>query len=238
MGHPPVVEAQTLEVCQSGCEFHTIQSALDAASPGSVVHLAPGTYYESIHLRPSVILQGAGMEATILHGDGGQPVIAVSGGEIRRDTVVEQLSVTGGGGSFGAGILVEQDAAPTFRSVSIHDNTAAQQGGGLSLFSRSDVLLENVEVRDNRAMSGSGLFATTARLTVRNSTFTNNVTLGQTGAGALYVTSNSQMTMENSTVSGTAASFGGGLRLTVSSSATITGGRFENNTATSLGGGI
>ena len=178
------------------------------------------------------------MEATILHGDGGQPVITAWGSEIWRDTVVEKLSVTGGGGSFGAGILVGENAAPTFRTVSIHDNTAAQQGGGLSLQSQSDVLLEDVEVRDNRALSGSGLFATTARFTVRNSTFANNVTLGQSGAGALYVTSNSQMIMENSTVSGTTAFLGGGLRLTASSSATITGGRFENNTATSLVEGL
>lgn len=48
----------------------SIQAAIDAASPGDTVEVAPGTYNEDLILRDEVSVVGAGPDATILRGTG------------------------------------------------------------------------------------------------------------------------------------------------------------------------
>lgn len=59
--------AATLNVPQN---YPTIQSAIDAASWGDTVLVAPGDYTESIRLKPGVTVQGSGANVTTLRGDG------------------------------------------------------------------------------------------------------------------------------------------------------------------------
>ena len=50
--------------------YGTIQAAIVAAQPGDTVRVAPGTYYESIYLKDSVTVQGAGAGFTTIIGNG------------------------------------------------------------------------------------------------------------------------------------------------------------------------
>ncbi len=44
------VSAATITVCASGCDYTTIQAAVDAANDGDVIDVYPGTYNESVDL--------------------------------------------------------------------------------------------------------------------------------------------------------------------------------------------
>jgi len=87
-------------------DFATIQAAIDAAAPGAVIHVAPGTYTEQVIITKDLTLRGAGAGATVIkspptltpfgtHLLNGRPVTAIvrvgQGAHVR----VSDLAVTG-----------------------------------------------------------------------------------------------------------------------------------------------
>jgi parallel beta-helix repeat protein len=232
-------QEEAVDICPSGCRYNNIQQAINASSSGTTLRIGAGTYNEAITLRSGVSLTGAGAGSTVLSGSGSQPVISVTDSHIGRTTVVEGLSITGGGGQAGAGVLVRNGAAPTLRNLVIHGNSASGSGGGVAVSHAADPLLDGVIVRNNSAQLGSGLALTRqGRATVRNSRFENNSATGSGSAGAVYVVSASELTMQNSVVRGTSANNGGGVAISGGSTVQIIGGRIENNSAGNLGGGM
>ena len=199
-------QAQSSDVCDSGCTYLSIQSAINAAAPGTTVIVGPGTYEEHITLRAGVSLRGAGASQTILRSNGAFPVILAEGGAIDRATVVEQLAVTNGGGSHGAGILVRQNAAPTVRNVAIYGNRATSTGGGVSAMDGGDVLLQAVHMHDNTAGAGAGLSILGGRATVSNSTIENNSAVES--GGAINAGGQSTLTMNGVVVTNNHAAAG------------------------------
>jgi len=68
MGAPcTLVSSRRLDV---PAQYATIQDAIDAAAPGDTVKVAPGTYSESVRLRPGVCLIGSGARTTTLDAGG------------------------------------------------------------------------------------------------------------------------------------------------------------------------
>lgn len=71
-----VPNRQILEVPS---EYGTIQSAIDVAQPGDIVHVAPGNYSEFLLLRDGVTVQGSGPDrTTFFNGGQGVPVITAA----------------------------------------------------------------------------------------------------------------------------------------------------------------
>ena len=66
--------------------YPTIQSAVDAAEPGRVVKILPGTYVEQVVLKKDVTLIGAGMDATIIRAP-----FALANGQLGAASIVEVL---------------------------------------------------------------------------------------------------------------------------------------------------
>lgn len=54
-------------VCSSGCDFTTIQGAVNGASNGDTINVMAGNYTENVDVNKSVNLIGAGEQSTILH---------------------------------------------------------------------------------------------------------------------------------------------------------------------------
>lgn len=65
---------KTVTVGPSGCDFKTIQAAIDAVPDGSTVQVTAGTYKENLTIRNrnGLILQGAGPDKVTLDGNGPQ----------------------------------------------------------------------------------------------------------------------------------------------------------------------
>ena len=51
--------AATHSVCPSGCDYTSIQAAIDAADPGDTIEVHSGTYNENVNVNKQLILMGA-----------------------------------------------------------------------------------------------------------------------------------------------------------------------------------
>ena len=97
--------------------FPTVQSAVDAASPGDRIRLLPGTYREQVSIDKSLTITGSGTGSTIIEApaalvgglDGSNSIVEIHGGAA---VAMSRLSVSGPGsgtcdeGALGQGIDV------------------------------------------------------------------------------------------------------------------------------------
>lgn len=126
-----------------------IQARIDAASPGAVIVIAPGTYHGNLVVDTAVTLRGEGRP--VIHGDGTGSVILVTGDGVTIEGLqVEHSSVGPVGGP--AGIRVEAD------DVVITDNVVQDTYMGIALFgSRSAKIVGNVvRGREDAAIDDEG----------------------------------------------------------------------------------
>ncbi|MFG0319511.1 MAG: nitrous oxide reductase family maturation protein NosD [Planctomycetota bacterium JB042] len=75
----PLGEAATLHV---PAQYATIQAAIDAASSGDTVQVAPGVYVETLTLKSGLALKGAGWKTTVVDGDQQGNVISVTNANV------------------------------------------------------------------------------------------------------------------------------------------------------------
>ena len=145
----------------------TIQAAIDVASAGDTVVVAPGTYFEHIDFKGKAIevRSSAGPETTIIDGGGTPNVVTFKTGEART-SVLWGFTVSGGADRLpasGLGILIHQ-ASPTVVGNIVTGNTApAGLGVGISSEGGSP-LIEGNEIVDNPGgTAGGGIYANGGR---------------------------------------------------------------------------
>ncbi|MCA9901668.1 MAG: hypothetical protein KC433_25985 [Anaerolineales bacterium] len=121
--------APTPDVCAVGCNYSTIQAALnDSQTVGTTLHLAGETFTETIEITRSITLMGVNANTTIINGNFVNTVVHISG---NPTVTLSGLSIQNG-------------------------DTTAQDGGGL--FNQGGtVVLSNVVVENNMAPSGGGI---------------------------------------------------------------------------------
>jgi predicted outer membrane repeat protein len=219
-------------------DYATIQSAIDAAIPGDVIVVAPGTYtsidYQVVHMMgKSVTLRASGsVEETIIDGEGARRGITCDSGET-NDTIIEGFTITNGKSSQGGGVYCFQ-SSPTLRNCDVVGNTTQgwawpQAGGGGIYCELASPLIDSCTISNNAAIDdgsgwgvhvGGGINYSSsyyiAPLQILNCTITNNTAAGDGGgiycrADAPEVGNDNSLIIRNCTITQNSAYEGAGI---------------------------
>jgi len=230
-------------------DYTTIQAAIDAATKGDTVLVAPGTYIENINFKGKAITVKSSAGATVTVVDGGKPVhpdygsvVTFSNGDAEGlGSVLDGFTLTNGTGSVdsgsqpkGGGIYCANSTSPTITNNTIIKNYASK-GGGIYFYFSSPTILNNT-ITSNYAFNGGGIYCVGGNFPI----ITNNTISGNRAAddgGGIYCYRSSP-TIMNNTISGNMARYGGGIWCRSDSSPTITNTTISGNRAEQNGGGI
>lgn len=158
------------DVCASGCQFATVQAAIDALPSGSTIRLCAGTYPRPGDANVASIvgkeltLLGAGAGLTILDGGGvssGHSVVFAD----QTASVLQDLTVTGALDT--TGIFLGAVATLTLADVTVRDNDNDENGGGITNHGGTVILDAGASVRDNHAVLGGGIFSSVGAVTLK-----------------------------------------------------------------------
>lgn len=217
LGATPVRAANVLDVPGS---YPTIQAAIDAASNGDTVLVAPGTYFENLSFNGKLITVEStqGPSVTIIDGGGVAPVVNFSNAETTA-AVLQGFTLQHGNAPFaysyeGAGVHIS-GASPTIVGNVITANSACGNGTGISVAFASPVIRDNT-ITGNFKQAGCG---------------------GDDGGGILVRGAASAQIIHN-TITNNTSDFGGGISLFASGTPTLLDNTISNNTAGIQGGGV
>ncbi len=132
MGVAPLVFAKTIEVPK---DYSTIQAAINAAQPGDLILIAPGTYKENLTIRKSIELRGANT-GVIVDGSRSRsaPTVLI---QRTSNVVIQNLEITGGR----RGIQVERSSNVILKNNLIQKNR--RQGILITENSQGTQIIEN-----------------------------------------------------------------------------------------------
>jgi serine protease len=201
---PAISAASTLHV---PADYPTIQLAINAATHGDTVLVAPGVYVELIDFNGKniTVASESGPDVTIIDGAFSGSVVSFKSGETRAATLSD-FTVRNGQTSFsGAGVHIA-NASPTIRG--------------------------NI-ITGNRGCTGVGVYSSFGSPRIEGNSITSNVTWGCTGGWGLgiYIGGNSAAEVIGNVITdnrGTDA-FGGGVALFAAGNASVIGNIIARN---------
>lgn len=224
--------AATLSVCNAGCQFSSVQDAVNAAAAaGDTISIGPGTYAGAIVIDKNVTVLGAGAAQTTIIPSAPQP-----DSDLGVVTVVDGVSVTissltiSGASAFSSGVY--NAGALTFQFSVVSHNSGEVSGGGIhnagALTVSQSTVKQNVSYFGGGGIENDGGIATIIR-----STISDNGTFGYGGGIENTV---GTVTIVNSTLTRNGGAPGGGIfnrGVMIVNSSTV-----SDNGSFSGGGGI
>jgi hypothetical protein len=241
------VLAATLTVCPSGCEYTTIQSAINGAKDNDTISINKGHYFETINSEGKALtLRGINNRQAIIDGDGKGTVVTIPG---YKTVLITDLTITRGFGN-GGGIVITAAASLNLRHSVVASNYSTTTGGAVqSLASGSGgfntVTIDDCSVIDNTAaLDGGGLefSSESGGVTITNSTFVRNTAGPQSTGGAILIFGNRvTATIDGSSIVDNTAPYGGGIGIggdILTPSLIVSNSTIAGNSATVSGGGV
>jgi hypothetical protein len=230
------VEASTLNVCP-GCDYSSIQTAINYADPGDTINVSEGIYKENIMTTKPVYIEGAGAGRTFIDGSFSDTVFTVGfpGTDPFAPGPIVSLSgltIEHGKADFGSGIY-NKGGRLTLTNCSITHNTA--NGGAVYNTFHGTIALNNSTITENNATTGAGIYNDYGTVDVNAGSFITNNTAVDYGGG-IWSQSDATLNLNNSTVSGNRAATGGGVYGN-GGEINVYSGSISNNSA-NRGGGI
>jgi hypothetical protein len=132
-------------------DYPTIQGAINAASDGDTIMVAPGRYFEGINFNGKAITvtSTAGAAATIIDGHGLDSVVTFSSEETTSSvlsgfTITHGLALSNNGALDSGGGIAIRGASPTVTSNIIASNLACGGGAGILVGSGSPIIQSNL----------------------------------------------------------------------------------------------
>ena len=155
--------------------FDSIQEAIQAAAPGTTIHVAKGYYPETLDLQGKDIhLIGSDPNQPLRHlypvidGAGRGPVLCFLNGE-DSNCIIEGFTITGGQDPYTAAIDCRA-SHPTLKNCLIIGNRALEANGAVVSCQDSQARFINCTIADNHAgRSGAGLVLDNSPILVENS---------------------------------------------------------------------
>lgn len=201
-----MVYGQQLYVSQGGSDIEndclnsstpcaSVQHAVDVADKGDTIHIAAGTYTESVNIDEDITLLGAGSSRTTIQAAeekeeaqervlsldvffGRSLYVRIEGMTIQNGRSLGRIPMAQGGGILNKGTLWMKD-------VVLRDNYSEGRGGGLCDMGTS--FLEDVHFIDNIAeVKGGGMYGDYGDKTIRYCQYKGNKAGGNGGGMFLY----------------------------------------------------
>ena len=192
---------------QDGTEarpFTSIQTGINRAIPGDVVHVKAGTYHESVTLRDQVDVIGDGYDSVII--DGQYATFCVEAYDT-TDCLLKGVTITRGFAQYGAGVYLS-NCTITIDGCLVSD-CSAEIGGGIYATNMSTLTLSSTTVAACKASTvAAGIGINSSTIIALNCDITQNETL-QYGGG-LWL-NNSTATIDKTAFSRNKALDGGGI---------------------------
>lgn len=164
--------AATLKVCECkacGCQYFSIQEAIDIASPGDVVLVRSGTFSGNVNVTKPIVLRGEmwhGGDLPLINAQGNGSCITVTadGAAVDRMRVTNSGNFSGdagirilsnnstitnnvASGNGGSGIILEGA-----RNCTVRANTVSNNAVGILLSNSADNLIFNNRLYNNTEM--------------------------------------------------------------------------------------
>ena len=175
--------------------FHTIQEAVNAASPGDTVYVYNGTYYENVDVNKELSLTGQHRVGTIINGKGAKPVFNLN--YVHR---VKIVNFTIRNGTYGVRSYVFSHF-PEFTGHTIDGNIITDNRyGGIYLWNVGGNLVENNMVAEN-SLFGIHLY------NAGNNTLSNNIVMNN-GQGIDFYGNSNDNVLRNNKMSNNKYNFG------------------------------
>ena len=230
--------------------FATIQGAIDQASDGSVIFVAPGHYRESIRIHgKNISLQAASGAATasILGSGRGGPIALVENSKC----MIDGFRIQDGRGANGRGLEVKgsnativnctftnnmggvsaSNSKAQFDHCAIALNKSAVEGGGLWSW-QSDVRMNDCKVDGNATGTcGGGVYALGGSMQMFNVSLTNNRLKSGAWGGGLY-SDRANVNLNACVMQGNFSHDSGAAMYVLDANAKIRASTFERNSST------
>ncbi len=201
----------TADIIHVPGDYPTIQLAIDAATDGDEIIVAPGTYNETVDFSGKAITlrSSDGPEVTTIDGTGlNDSVVKCISGE-GASTTLDGFTITGGGNTITGGGMKNINSSPTVLHCRFIGNSASRGGGMANQGSNPWVNSCTFEANQSTA-EGGGMDNFSSNPFVTNCIFRTNSSANV--GGGMYNDNGTVPIVANCLFIGNTAVFGGGMR--------------------------